>query len=71
MEPPVAAADRALETGNTKELSHLLSTTIEEGLALRFNRAWEAKKDADKSVDAGREFVEAYVEFAHYTEGLH
>jgi hypothetical protein len=31
----------------------------------------ETKNEADKNVDAGREFVEAYVEFVHYAEGLH
>jgi hypothetical protein len=61
IEPPVVAADKALEMGDVKELSKLLTSTIEEGLVLRFKRALEAKKEADKNVDAGREFVEAYV----------
>jgi hypothetical protein len=71
IEPPVVAADKALEMGDVKELSKLLTSTIEEGLVLRFKRALEAKKEADKNVDAGREFVEAYVEFVHYAEQLH
>jgi hypothetical protein len=71
IEAPVAAADKALETGDMKELSMLLTTTIEEGLASRFNRVLESKKEADKTVDAGREFVEAYVGFVHYVELLH
>jgi hypothetical protein len=71
IEPPVVAADNALETGDVKELTKLLTTTIEEGLALRFKRALEAKKEADKNVDTGREFVDAYVEFVHYAEQLH
>ncbi|MCX6121586.1 MAG: DUF6448 family protein [Ignavibacteriales bacterium] len=71
IEPPVAAADNALKTGDVKELSNLLSVIIEEGIAIRFKHVLEAKKDADKSVDAGREFVEAYVEFVHYAERLH
>jgi hypothetical protein len=29
------------------------------------------KRHADDSVDAGREFVAAYVEFVHYAERLH
>jgi hypothetical protein len=71
VEPPVAMADKALETGDMKELSTLLTTTMEEGLAVRFKHVREAKKEADKSVDAGREFVEAYVNFVHYAERLH
>lgn len=30
-----------------------------------------AKKNADKSVTAGREYVEAYVNYVHYVEGIH
>jgi hypothetical protein len=70
IEPPVVVADNALETGDVKELSKLLTTTIEEGLVLSFKRALEAKKEADKNVEAGRQFVEAYVEFVHYAEQL-
>ncbi|MGA3286752.1 MAG: DUF6448 family protein [Bacteroidota bacterium] len=71
VEPPVAMADKALETGDMKELSTLLTMTMEEGLAVRFKHAREAKKEADKNVEAGREFVEAYVNFVHYAEQLH
>lgn len=71
IEPPVAAADKALETGDIKELSRLLVTASEEGLNMRFKRALATKKEANKNVDAGREFVEAYVEFVHYAERLH
>ena len=31
----------------------------------------EAKKNKDESVAAGREFVEAYVTYMHYVEGIH
>ena len=31
----------------------------------------EARKNKDKSVEAGREFVEAYVIYTHYVEGIH
>jgi len=36
----------------------------------RFARALAAKKHAEESVAAGREFVEAYVELTHYVERL-
>jgi hypothetical protein len=71
IEPPVLAADNALEIGDMQELSKLLTTTIEEGLVIRFKRALVAKNEANKNVEAGRKFVEAYVEFVHYTEHLH
>ena len=31
----------------------------------------EARKNKDKSVEAGREFVESYVIYMHYVEGIH
>jgi hypothetical protein len=68
IEPIVATADKSLEIGDLKELSHTLSETIEAGLAMRLKRALEAKSDADKNVDAGREYVEAYVAYVHYAE---
>lgn len=36
----------------------------------RFERAAEQRVKADASVEAGREFVEAYVQFTHYIEGV-
>jgi len=33
--------------------------------------ALDKQKYADESVEAGREFVESYVIFTHYAEGLH
>lgn len=70
-EPTVEMADQALETGDIKALSRVLLAGGEEGLAQRFHRALEAKKAADMNVDAGRKFVQAYVEFVHYAERLH
>lgn len=70
IEPIVLAADKALETGSSKELTELLTSAAEKEIIIRFKHAVEAKKDIEKSVDAGREFVEAYVEFVHYAEQL-
>jgi hypothetical protein len=41
------------------------------GIRNRFHRALEARKHADENVTAGRKYVEAYVIFTHYVEGLH
>jgi hypothetical protein len=29
------------------------------------------KKNKDESVEAGREYVEVYIDYVHYVEGLH
>ncbi len=31
----------------------------------------ETKKHADESVQAGREYVEAYVQYVHFVDGVH
>ncbi len=70
VEPAVAAADKALETGAADELVQHVTDAVASGIRERFARAYEARKHADDSVEAGREFVEAYVEFTHYAERL-
>lgn len=71
VDPAVALADKALESGSAEKLAHVLTSALDKGIHQRFNRAMETKKHADESVVAGREFVEAYVQFTHYAEGIH
>ena len=71
IDPAVALADKALETGSVEKLTGVLTDAADKGIRARFNRALETKKHADESVSAGREFVEAYVTFTHYVENLH
>jgi hypothetical protein len=71
VEPPVAEADRALEGGSTQRLQDMIGEAVAKGIRKRFARASEAAAHADDSVEAGREFVEAYVEFTHYVERLY
>jgi hypothetical protein len=71
VEPSIAAADKAIETGSPDQLVKMITDASAAGIRERFNRVRETKKHADKSVAAGREFVEAYVDFTHYVERLH
>lgn len=68
--PGIALADKALESGSLQDLQKTLSEHMTEGLKERFAKAVEAKRHAGESVEKGREFVEAYVMFIHYAEGL-
>ena len=70
VDPAVAMADKALESGSVDQLAGAMSTHVAEGIRERFVKAYEAKKHADENVQAGREFVEAYVQFTHYVERL-
>jgi len=71
VEPIIAETDAALAQGSTDEVVKLLSGALEQGIREKFDRVVAAAKDADKSVEAGREYVEAYVIFTHYVERLH
>jgi len=71
IEPAIAASDKALETGSVEALAAMVATEAERGIRERFARAAEARKHAGESVERGREYVAAYVEFMHYAERLH
>lgn len=69
-EPAIAAADRSLEIGEVGQLAEQLGTEIQHALEERFAVAYELLQTADESVEAGREFVEAYVQYTHFAEGV-
>ncbi len=71
VEPIVAASDKALDTGSVNELTKEITKLVAEGIRHRFAETMEKKRHADESVAAGRESVEAYVEFTPYVERLH
>lgn len=71
VDPAIALADKALESGSVDKLVGVLTDATAKGIRERFLRALETKKHADESITAGRDFVEAYVIFTHYVEGLH
>ncbi len=64
-------ADKALATGNADSLAATIAAHVKKGIKERLSKAYEAKKSADKSVEAGREYVEAYVAYLHYILGIH
>jgi UDP-2,3-diacylglucosamine pyrophosphatase LpxH len=70
VEPVVAQADQALEQGTVDGLAKAIAAHTEEGIRERFKYALETRKHAQESVQAGRKFVEAYVTYVHYVEGI-
>jgi hypothetical protein len=71
LEPGIAAADLALDTGALDPLLRAVRRRIEEGLRARFARALEVRAHAAESTDLGRAYVAAYAEFLHYAEALY
>jgi hypothetical protein len=71
VDPVVALADKALESGSVDKMVDVLTKAMVKGTRERFQHAMETRKHADDSIVAGREFVEAYIIFTHYVESLH
>ena len=71
VDPAIAAADKALQTESVDDLADKISSAVRAGIKRRFNAALEKKKHEDDSVEAGRDFVAAYVEYVHFIEGIH
>lgn len=69
--PAIEEADKVLENGSVEKLVKLLTDDVSAGIRKRFAVAQEKRQHANDNVEAGREFVAAYVEYVHYVEGLH
>ena len=71
VEPAIAAADAAIVQGKADALVMEVTALVAQGIRERFARVVETRKHVNDSVDAGRAYVAAYVEYIHYIEGLH
>lgn len=69
--PDIAAAEKALKNGNVEIITDMLSEEIETQTKKWFDKAMEAKKHKDESVEAGREWVDSYVQYVVYVHTLH
>lgn len=68
--PVVPAADKALDDGSIEAVIKLLDDAIRHGVQDNFQLALSRRKFDPDDVAAGREYVEAYVSYIHYVEGL-
>ena len=65
----VPAADKAIDKGTPEAVEKLLVDAVKSGLHERFARVTAQKAPAD-DIAAGRAWVEAYVPYVHYVEGV-
>jgi hypothetical protein len=70
VEPVIVEADKALAGGSADALVKLMTDDVAAGIRKRYDRAAETYKHKDESVEQGREFVGAYVEYTHYVERI-
>lgn len=66
----VPAADRALERGSVEELRSLLHAMVDDRVEELFAEAVDRQAFAPGDIEAGRRYVEAYVELVHFGELL-
>lgn len=71
VEPIIALSDKALAHGSADDMIRMVSNHMAAEIRAKFRHALETQKNKDKSVEAGREFVAAYVTYMHYVEGVH
>jgi hypothetical protein len=71
IDPGFLAADQALHTGELAALETQLLASVKEQLRKRFANVLEKRRHVDHSLLAGRAYVAAYVEYAHFVEALH
>ena len=71
VEPIVALADGALAAGSADEMIGKITGHVGQAVREKFDRALQARKHKDDSVEAGREYVAAYVAYVHFVEGVH
>ena len=69
--PAIPAADNALERRSSTEVDKLLSTAIANGVKDHFEEVLNSiPKDPD-DIEAGRKYVEHYVSWVHYVNGIY
>ncbi|TSA38553.1 MAG: hypothetical protein D4R64_02575 [Porphyromonadaceae bacterium] len=65
----VLAADKSIEVGNLSPLKGLVSEKDMPELTERFEKVMSLKNFNVNNVEAGREYIEAYVQFFKFAEG--
>lgn len=65
----IMAADKSIETGNLTPLAAGISKDKLHELTIRFDKVMSLKNFDVNDVEAGREYIEAYVRFFKFAEG--
>ncbi|MGB5895078.1 MAG: DUF6448 family protein [Ignavibacteriaceae bacterium] len=67
----IPLADKSIEENSAKELLELLTDEIQNGLHQYFQNVISKKDYNTNDINAGREYIEAYVVFVHYVERIY
>ncbi|MCF8308733.1 MAG: DUF6448 family protein [Bacteroidales bacterium] len=67
----IQVAEKALKTGNLDPVMDMFSSKMEDEAQKWFQKALEAKKNKDESIEAGREWTDKYVKYIIYLHKLY
>lgn len=67
----IALAEKALETGELKPVTDFLAKEMEEQTERLFEQTLKAREGKDESIEAGREWADAYVKYVIFVHDLH
>lgn len=71
VEPSIIEADKAMTSGSPDALVKMITDDVAAGVRTRYEHAAATYKHKDESVEKGRKFVKAYVDYTHYVERIH
>jgi len=71
IEPLVVMIDKALAAGEGAALADKIAGHIRREIVARYDKVTKAAATKDSSVDAGRAFVAAYVDYVHFIKAVH
>jgi len=66
----VKKLDASIEKGGIEEVAEMIAGHAGQSIHGKFKKVMELKKTAGQSVEKGRAYVAAYVEFMHYVENV-
>lgn len=71
IEPLVVMIDKALAAGEGAALADKITNHIRGEIVARYEKVTKAAAVKDSSVEAGRAFVAAYVDYVHFIKAVH
>lgn len=67
----IQIAEKAITSGELAPVTEMLASEIGQKTSELYNKAMEAKSMKDESIEAGREWVDAYVQYIVYVHSLY
>lgn len=70
MTPLVEMADNSIANNDVEDVIHIVTNHLEQVLKERYAKVMKLSKTKENSVEEGRAYVHAYVQYTHTLEAL-